>query len=556
MEKTWIRNYEPHVHPKLNYPYKTILDYFEDSLKSFPDNAFTWFFGKKITYSEMDLLSSRFAAALRNAGIMRGDRVALILPNTPHYVIAYLGVMKAGAVLVPVNPLYVEEELQFQLKDAGAKLAVVLDLFAARTARVRMAAGVEKLVTASAGDFLPPALKLLAPLKALFTGPRFKKISGPDIMSFKRFMASGKNKILDRSERSGPDDLAILLYTGGTTGRPKGAALTHRNILANVVQALDWIPDIQYGREIIMTALPLFHSYGMTTCLNLAIGSGGSLILVPKFDTRGVLKLLDKHQATMFPGVPTMYIHINNYPKVEDYNLNRVRICISGAFGLPVEVQEKFEKLTGGRLIEGYGLSECSPITHANTFYGIRKPGCIGMPIQDVEAAVLDLQTHRELQPGEVGELAVRGPQVMNSYWNRDEETKNAFHDGWFLTGDMARVDEDGFFTIVDRKKDMIISGGFNIYPSEVEKVALGHPAVRECVLAGLPDKYLGEKACLFIVPTPTAIVDKKEIIAYCKKHMASFKVPREIRFREELPRNMIGKVLRRVLREEEMKNE
>jgi long-chain acyl-CoA synthetase len=349
-----------------------------------------------------------------------------------------------------------------------------------------------------------------------------------------------------------PEDIAIFLYTGGTTGVSKGAVLTHRNLVANMAQLRAWMHALQEGKEVILGALPFFHSYGMTTCMHMGLFVRAAVVLVPRFDLKMALNAIDKFKATCFSGVPTMYVAINNYPDTPKYNLRNIRACISGGAPLPLEVAKKFEQITGGRLVEGYGLSETSPVTHSNPIFGERREGSIGLPLPNTEAMVCDPVTRKPLPVGDIGELAIRGPQVMREYWQMEDETQKVLHDGWLFTGDMAQMDGDGYFYIVDRKKDMIIAGGFNIYPREIEEVLYKHPKVVEAAVIGVQDAYRGETVKAFIVLREGETATEEEIIAYCKQELARYKVPKLIEFRKELPKSLIGKVLRRVLVEEE----
>jgi long-chain acyl-CoA synthetase len=350
------------------------------------------------------------------------------------------------------------------------------------------------------------------------------------------------------------DDAACFLYTGGTTGLAKGAHLTHRNLVANALQIKSWLTDLKEGAETGLTVLPFFHSYGMSTCLNLSLVAGGTLILVPRFSQEEILKLIHREKPTLMPGVPTLYIAMINAPNLQKYDLSSIRVCISGAAPLPLEVQNRFEALTGGRLREGYGLTETSPVTHCNPIYGRSKPGSIGIPFPGTEAKIVDLADPAiELPAGEIGQLAVRGPQVMKEYINQPEETAEVFHEDWFLTGDIGRMDEDGYFYIVDRKKDMIIAGGFNIFPREIEEVLFSHPKIKEACAAGIPHRYRGETVKAYIVLREGETMTEDEVIQFCHENLSRYKVPKMIEFRDELPKTMVGKVLRRALVEEEL---
>jgi long-chain acyl-CoA synthetase len=349
-----------------------------------------------------------------------------------------------------------------------------------------------------------------------------------------------------------PDDIAIFLYTGGTTGVSKGAVLTHRNLVANMAQLRAWNYGLREGQEVIMAALPFFHSYGMTTCMHMGVYIRSTVVMVPRFDLKMILPAIDRYKVTCFPGVPTMYVAINNNPDTPKYNLRNIRVCNSGGAPLPLEVARQFEQNTGGRLVEGYGLSETSPVTHSNPIFGQRREGSIGLPLPNTDAMVVHPDTRQPLPAGEIGELAVRGPQVMLGYWQMEEETQAVLRDGWLYTGDMAKMDADGYFYIVDRKKDMIIAGGFNIYPREIEEVLYAHPKVKEAAAIGVQDAYRGETVKAFIVLREGETAAEEEFIEFCKQEMAPYKVPKLIEFRQELPKSLIGKVLRRVLMEEE----
>ncbi|RMF71038.1 MAG: long-chain fatty acid--CoA ligase, partial [Acidobacteria bacterium] len=354
-----------------------------------------------------------------------------------------------------------------------------------------------------------------------------------------------------------PHDVCLFQYTGGTTGVPKAAMLTHRNLVANTMQISAWFTRAEPQNEILMAAIPFFHVYGMTTCMIYGLYQSFEVVMLPRpRPVDNVMKLLQKTRTTLFPGVPTLYTAINNHPDVQKYDLSSIKACLSGAAPLPLEVQQTFERLTGGRLVEGYGLTEAAPVTHCNPLFGTRKEGSIGVPFPDVEARIVDIESGKDQPPGQEGELVVRGPQVMKGYWNRPDETAATIRDGWLFTGDMARMDEDGFFYIVDRKKDIIIASGFNILPREVEEVLYQHPKVLEAVVAGIPDPYRGETVKAYIVLKEGETATAEEIIAYCKENLAAYKVPTAVEFRSELPKTLVGKILRRVLVEEEIKKQ
>ncbi len=551
MERPWLRFYEKGVDPNPVVPEKSLPDLLDEALKLSPNRPALAFFGRKITFRQLHRLAGRIAAAFADLGVRRGDRVAIILPNIPQYVIAHYALMKLGAILVPTNPLYVERELEHQLNDSGAELAIALDLLGKRLEAVRRKTKLRAVVYTSVRDFLPPLLRLLYPLKAKRDGNWVEPPSGSGIYQFADLLKRNFPGIPTVDIK--PDDVAMFLYTGGTTGIAKGAVLTHRNLIANLVQLRAWCCDLQLDREVILAALPFFHSYGLTTCLHFGVFVRSMVVLIPRFDVNMILNVIQKYRVGLFPGVPTMYVAVNNHPMAKKYNLRHIKVCLSGAAPLPQEVAKKFEEITnGGRLVEGYGLSETSPVTHANPLFGERREGSIGLPLPLTEAMVVDPETRTPLPDGEVGELAVRGPQVMQGYWQMPDETDEVLRDGWLFTGDMARMDADGYFYIVDRKKDMIIAGGFNIYPREIEEVLFKHPKVMEAAAIGVKDRYRGETVKAFVVVRPGESATEEELIAFCKNELAAYKVPRLMEFRKELPKSLIGKVLRRVLVEEE----
>ncbi len=553
MEKPWLRSYEGGVGASLKYPEQPLYQFLINSAKQFPDHPALTFYGKEILYRELDDLTNRFANALREFGIQKGDRVAIMLPNTPQGVIGFYGALKAGAIVVQVNPLYVERELEFQLADSGAKILLALDMFYPKIKNVIAKTSLNQVILTNVRDYLPSLLWLLYPLKAKREGQWVRVEKAPPIYDFVALLK--KSDATPSHVDCKPDDTALFQYTGGTTGQPKGAMLTHRNLVCNAIQAATWI-RMRERSEIVLSVIPFFHSYGLTACLNSTIYRGGTLILLPRFQTQDVLKCIQKFRPTLFPGIQAMYVAINNFQGVDRYDLSSISACISGAGPLHLEVQERFEALTGGKIVEGYGLTEASPVTHANPVHGKRKKGSIGLPFPDTHAKIVDLETgEQELSVGEVGELAVQGPQVMKGYWNRsDEENKNMLRNGWLYTGDMARMDEEGFFYIVDRKKDMIKTKGENVYPREVEEVLFRHPKVKDAVVVGIPESFSVEVIKAYVVLKEGQVATDGEIIDFCRHEMAKFKVPKFVEFRPELPKTIVGKVLRRVLLDEEMK--
>jgi len=553
MERPWLKSYEKDVPSTIPYPNVPLFELLIESAKRFPTKTATVFYGNRLSYEQLDELTNRFAHALAGLGVKKGDRVAVMLPNVPQCVIAYYGVLKLGAVVVQTNPLYVERELEHQLKDSGTQVIIALDIFYPRIKNIQDKSPLKSIILTNVRDYLPTLLRWLYPLKAKREGQWVVVEKIPPIYDFV--------DLLQRSDPTQPvvdvkpDEVALLQYTGGTTGVPKGVMLTHANLMVNTVQCRYWMYDLREGGEVFMGVIPFFHVFGMSCCMNLAVLLGSSMILLPRFKTEDVLKAVVKYKTTIFIGVQAMYVAINNYPDIQKYDLSCIRVCISGAGPLHAEVQERFEKLTKGKLVEGYGLTEASPVTHCNPIYGKRKQGSIGVPFPDTYARVMDLETgEKELALGEVGELAVKGPQVMLGYWNKQDETRAVLRNGWLYTGDMARLDHDGYFFIVDRKKDMIKTRGENVYPREIEEVLYAHPKIKDAVVVGLPEEFSNEVIKAYIVLKEGQTATKEEIIDFCKSRLAKFKVPKLMEFRAELPKTMIGKILRRVLLEEELK--
>lgn len=507
--------------------------------------------GKKITYESLLKSAYRFANALLRLGIRKGDRIAVMLPNCPQGVIAYYGTLLTGAVAVMTNPLYVPREIEHQLTDAGVRLIVTMDALVDRVNKAMEKHPLEYIIVTGIQDYLPFPKNMLYPIKAKKDGMSAVVQYNERVLAFKQFLKHSSEQPCHVEVDAGVD-LALIQYTGGTTGVAKGVMLTHMNLISNTIQSQLWFYKARKAKEIYMAALPFFHVFGLTVLLNLAIYNAGKLLLLPRFEINQVLKMIDKMKPTIFPGAPTMYIALINHPEVSRYDLSSINICISGAAPLPVEVQEQFERISGGKLIEGYGLTEASPVTHANNFWGLRKSGSIGIPFPDTEARIVNALTGEDLPLGEIGELIVRGPQVMMGYWNRPEETAATLRDGWLYTGDLARMDEDGFFFILDRRKDLIIAGGYNIYPREVEEVLFEHPDVEEAVVAGTVDPYRGETVKAYIVLKEGCLTTEAELKTWCKERLAVYKVPKVYEFRKALPKTLVGKVLRRKLIDEE----
>lgn len=553
MERVWHKFYQEGVPPAIDYPDITIPKFLENTVKKYPDNIALTFFGKKLDYRKFYESVNRFAAALSDLGIKKGDKFSILLPNCPQFVIAYFAAYKIGAINVNTNPLYVERELIYQLNDSGSETILCLDLLYPRVKKVKEKTNLKTIIVTSIKDYLPFPLNLLYPIKQKREGHVVKIEKEPGVYLFKDLL--DKYPPSPPEVETSPEEIALLQYTGGTTGISKGCTLTHKNLIANTLQCESWFVEAIEGKETCLCALPFFHVFGMTVAMLYSVQCGYNMVLMPKYEVESALKLIKKHKPTIFPGVPTMYAAINHHPDVEKYDLSSIKYCISGAAPLPVEVYKKFEELTGAKLVEGYGLTETSPVTHCNPFVGLRKIGSIGVPFPDTDAKIMDIETgENEMPVGEPGELAIFGPQVMKGYWNKPEETKNVLREGWCYTGDIAKVDEDGYFYIVDRKKDMIISGGFNIYPREVEEVLYEHPKVREAAVIGVPDTKYGESVKAFISIKEGEELTEEEIIQFCKENLAKYKIPKSVEFRDEMPKTLVGKVLRRVLVEEELK--
>jgi long-chain acyl-CoA synthetase len=563
MEKVWLDYYPEGVPREVEIPDIDVPGMLENTVRKYPQNIAINFINKDMSFRELDRLSDRFANALRGMGVGKGDRVALQMPNIPQMVIAYYGALKLGAVVVMFNPLYSFREIEHQLNDSGARVMVMLDRMWPAVSKALSSASLDYLIIARVKDYLRFPLDLLEPIQERVEHERVKIDKEPSRYGMKgmyemKDLVEQASEEKQRVELDPGEDLAVLQYTGGTTGVSKGAMLTHRNLVANAVQCRAWFSQAVEGREVILCSLPFFHSYGMTVDMNFGILIGGKLVLMPDpRNTKMILAAIKKQRPTVFPGVPAMYIALINDPDVQKgkLDLTSIRFCLSGAAPLPVEVQREFERITGGKLVEGYGLSEASPVTHANPLDGIRKAGSIGMPFPDtqVKLAAID-DPDREVPLGEAGEMAIKGPQVMKGYWNMPGETELALHDGWLYTGDIARADEQGFFYIVDRKKDLIIASGYNIYPRDVEEVIFEHPKVADVAVAGIPDPRRGETVKAYVVLKEGEAATPEEIIEFSRERMSRYKVPTQVEFRKELPKTMVGKVLRRQLIEEEKK--
>jgi len=567
MEKPWLANYEEGVPAEVEIPDYPVTQNLTSTAEKYPNNTALIFgnvvepLGNALMDAKMDYrrlldLTYRFAAALQKLGVKKGDRVAIHLANCPQFPIAYYATLMVGGIAVPCNPTYVAREMKHQLNDSGAETIITLSLMYPIIKQIRAETPLKQVIVTNIKEYFPGLLKFLFTVATEKKEGHYQDLSGDaNTYWFQDLLASAPAR--PTPVEIDMEDTAVLMYTGGTTGVSKGAQLTHRNVQANAVQVRAWFPRLVEGQETILTSLPLYHSYAMTTCMNLGMLAGEALLLVanPRVLVH-ILKSINKHAPTLYPGVPALYVSLINHPDLSQYDISSIKACISGAAPLPVEVQQKFQKVTGGRLVEGYGLSEATPVTHANPIYGENRIGTIGLPFPSTEAKIVDTETGtRDMSPGEVGELAVRGPQVMKGYWQMPTETANVLREGWLHTGDIARMDEDGYFQIVDRKKDMILgAGGYNIYPREVEEVLYQHPKVKEGAAVGVPVPGKGERVKAFVVLKEGETATEEEIIEFCRENLAPYKVPKFVEFRDSLPMTTVGKILRRVLLEEEKK--
>lgn len=545
----WLEKYPKEIPSSLTYEERPLHDYLKEASEKYPEKKALHFLGKEMTYLEVYHDALRMANYLKKIGVKKGDRVAIMLPNSPQAVIGYYGVLMAGGIVVQTNPMYVERELEHQLNDSGATFILCLDLLYNKVKNVKDKTPLKHILVTSIPEYLTFPKNILAKWLQKPKPPTITK--GENIHFFKDIIKSSPVQEIEM-EISPKEDLALLQYTGGTTGLAKGVMLTHYNLVVNTTMCLNWMYKSKKGEERILAILPFFHVFGMTVVMNFSVMIGAKMIIVPKFDPKQVLKTIDKEKPTIFPGAPTIYIALLNHPELSKYDLSSIDACISGSAPLPVEVQDKFEKLTGGKLVEGYGLSETSPCTHSNFIWENRVRGSIGVPWPDTDATILSLEDGNPLPPNQVGEIAIKGPQVMKGYWNLPEETQATFREDWFLTGDLGYMDDQGYFYVVDRKKDMVIAGGFNIYPREIEEVLYEHDKILEAVCAGIPDPYRGETVKAYIVLKEGEECTEEELNNFCREHLASYKVPHKFEFRKELPKTAVGKILRRALVEEE----
>ena len=550
--RPWLKSYGKHTPHTCPIPRQPLYRFLEAAAENMPNQTATVFYGTKLTYRQLDRRVNQFAHGLHGLGVRPGERVMVVLPNMPQMITAYYAVLKIGGVVVLSNPEANAQQIMQQIQHTGAKVLVTLNEFA------ELARGIQQQI---------PLKVILADIRNALSARVYKQLlarwqeagfrPGEEIPQGESLYQM-ENLIMDASwERpsyqADPDDTATILFTSGTTDEPKGVRLTHLNLVANSLQTRHWIPDVQYGEETFLAVIPLTHSYGMTTAMNIPIAIAATMVLLPVFERKQVLDHIKEYKPTVFPGVPSIYALINQAPNVRAYGLSSIKACISGAAPLPVEVQEAFEKLTHGRLVEGYGLTEAAPVTHANPLVGSEKVGSIGIPIPNTDARIVDLVSGEELPPGKIGELLVKGPQVMPGYWRPTPsgEPETVLEDGWLHTGDVAVMDGEGFFKIISRKRDTIMAGDFSVYPRDIEEVLYENSKVLEVAVVGVAGGESGQKVKAFVVPRPGTQLSESELIELCRKRLDEYAVPWEIEFRQELPKSFVGKVLRRMLVEE-----
>jgi long-chain acyl-CoA synthetase len=544
-QKPWLAFYDDSVPAEINLPAITLNDFFQTCVKDYASKTALIYFGREISYGRLGEFIEKFTAGLAESGIQKGDRIALILPNLPQFIIAYWAALLRGAVLVPMNPLCSAKEVEVLLSVCRPKMIITFDRLYERLHQVFENANKVQIVLTSISTFMPAMTRMLYFFRGGFKlGVR--TLSEGHTKAFSRLFIESK---APPKPMVTADDDALLLFTGGVTGIPKAVLLRHKNLVANTLQTQAWLNIKKDRQAVILALLPLFHSYGMTACHHLAFSTAAILILEPRFKAARAVHLIQKYKATIFAGVPTMYRAVLNLLQEKNKRLRCSCICVSGGAPLPVDLKADFEKFTTVRLIEGYGLTEAAPITHCNPIMNSDRHGSIGLPYPNTEARIVDLKNRRPMAVGEIGELQVRGPQVMSGYFENDSETRVVLTpDGWLNTGDLAEMDKDGFFYIVDRKKDLILYGGLNIYPSEIESVLDQHPCVAESAVVGIPDDYYGEVVKAFVKRRDASVCGAEEILSFCRDKLAPYKLPKSIEFVNHLPKNFIGKVIRRKL--------
>jgi len=547
----WEASYPEGVSWDADIPSAPATEILERAVAQWPERLCLEFLGKGYTYAEVGSLVARAAKGLQAAGVGKGVRVGLFLPNSAYYVVCFYAVLKAGGTVVNFNPLYAEREIGRQIRDSGTRIMITMNLntLYPKVARQLEAGGLEQIVICSMGGALSFTKRALF---TLFKRREVAAIPG-DAAHIKFGKLIANDGLPDPVEIDPEHDLAVLQYTGGTTGHPKGAMLTHANLYANVLQTRIWASDFRAGEEKVLAVLPLFHVFGMTGVMNLALHSGAELVLLPRFKTAETLAVIDREKPTVFMGVPTIYSAINEHKGLDEYDLSSLRYCISGGAPLPQAVKTRFEALTGCTLVEGYGLTEAAPVCTINPADGPGKPGSAGLPLPRTVIRIRALDDPAKTLPaGEAGEVCISGPQVMKGYWNQDDETRGVLSDGWLRTGDIGYLDDDGYLFLIDRIKDLVISGGFNVYPRMVEEAILLHPAVAEAAVCGVPDRHRGEVVKAFVRLRDGTTLTGGALREFLQDKLAPFEIPRKVEFRESIPHTLVGKPLRRVLVEQE----
>ncbi|WP_084457984.1 long-chain-fatty-acid--CoA ligase [Desulfocurvus vexinensis] len=551
--RPWMDHYDREVDPHITYENIPIFGYLDRAADNFPKRKAIIFRNWSMSYRKLREQSEVIAANLRHLGLQPGERISIMLPNLPQTILSYWGALKSGAVVVMTNPLYMEKELIHQINDAGCRFMIVLDHLWPKIKSVQdRLPGVEKFIVTSISDCLALPLNLLYKIKAkkenLFTDV---PVDGSRVVRWKP-LTKGDERI-SRPPADPRKDLALLQYTGGTTGISKGVMITHRNMTANVQQCHAILHTLGREHQSFLDILPFFHIYGLTVGLNLPTSIGATMLPVPRFVPQDLIKVIKATKPTIFPGAPAVYAAILHQKNIDPADFKSLKVCVSGSAPIPVETMREFTRLTESEIVEGYGLTEASPATHFNPLTGVKKPGSIGLPLPGTDSRIVDMDVGQiNMPPGKKGELIVRGPQVMSGYWQRPDETANVLRNGWLYTGDIATMDEEGYFTIVDRKKDLIISSGYNIYPREIDEVLHEHPKIKDAVAVGIPHASRGEIVKVYVVLHEGQEMTKSEVIAWCRQKLAKYKLPRQVEFRTELPKTMVGKVLRRALRAEE----
>ncbi|MFL5802223.1 MAG: long-chain-fatty-acid--CoA ligase [Roseiflexaceae bacterium] len=548
MDRPWLQHYDPGVPQHLDYPQVPLYRLLDDSAAQAPASPCTSFFGRQLSYRAVKDASDRFAAALSRLGVGPGDRVGLLLPNAPSFIIAYYGALKAGAVVVPLNPLANPHELSFHLRDSGAETLITIPLFAATAVALREGTPVQRVVCARLADWMPFPLNRAMGLRERKQIRAAHPASAAPLLNFMDLLSQPPPPEW-RPALTDPATMAVLIYSGGTTGVAKGIMLSHASCVANAHQLRAWGQIRPTDRA--LAVLPLFHGYGMSVNMNAMLLAGSEIVLVPRFDARAVLKTIAKRRPTFFTGVPTMFVAFSNLPDIGRYDLSSLRGIFVGAAPLTAAIKAEFEGKTGGRMLEGYGLTEAVTAIMANPYQGQHKVGSIGIPFPDVDVKIVGLDDGRDLPPGELGQIVLRSPTLMLGYFKQPDATAAALAGGWLQTGDIGYMDADGYCYITDRQKDLIIVGGFNVFPREIEEVLYEHPKVKEGVAIGVRDAYAGERIKVFAVLKDGEAATVEEVLAFLRERLTRYKVPSAVEFRDQLPKSMIGKILRRALREE-----